>query len=576
MRRGGRSGAVGTIARGDCGGSAGAKTSTVAPPVATVASLMMSYSQSQPPRLRFLVAGPLSPQPTGRRSRLLLAELAERMSAAPLAIKLDVGPALGAAKPVEVTAKFARFRDFGVSEVIGQAFGELHRLGERLLAPAGRPRTDDFLAALEKIVGRGKLHAEVTELLAPPAEKPADKPADAGGDLVEELLSRGTGKSSAAAAVDALVGQPRAKLPPGIDAGPAKAIHGRLAAALARAARSALEQRAVQAAEVRWRALRLFLGQCPRDQEIEVELLDAAPGAIAAALAELADREPMARPDAVFVIDPVATIAEAAALAQAAADLYAPVCVELLPAAFGCASVGEVAGKAAGGGLGDEWKALRGDPASRWLTAVVNPPALAAEATPAGERVVTGGAALAVAGLFAGSYRDAKTFARLGRDAGLRAPAAWHSRQGQEDMSIGTRELIGSADQEALAGQGLAPLASPRDSDLLVLAACPVVEAGEEPGNFAGQLLVGRTVRFALWAREAAPAGASAAQAAEAITQAAALVLLPGTDLRPRFGAALLPGEGGAVLKVGASYPAGLAGLPVLVQFALPYGKPLG
>jgi hypothetical protein len=538
----------------------------------------MSYSQSQQPRLRFLVAGPLSPQPTGRRSRLLLAELAERMSGTPLSIKVDVGPALGAAKPLEVTAKFARFRDFAANELIGQTFGELHRLGERLLAPAGRPRTDDFMAALEKIVGRGRLLAEVTEVLAPPAEKPADKPAEApgGGDLVEELLSRGTGRPSAASAVDALVSGARVKLPPGIDAAPAKAIHGKLAAALARAARAVLEQPTVRAAEVRWRALRLFLGQLPRDQEIEVELLDAAPGAIAGALAELADREPMARPDAVFVIDPVATIGEAAALAAAAADLYAPVAVELLPAAFGCASVGEVAGKIAGGGLGEQWKALRADPAGRWLTAVVNAPALVAEATPAGERVVTGGGALTLAALLAGSFRDVKTFSRLGRDAGLRAPAAWQFRQGQEDMSIGTREPIGSADQEALAGQGLAPLAGPQGSDQLLLAACPVVQASDEPGNFAGQLLVGRTVRFALWAREAVPAGASAAQAADAITQAAAVVLLPGTDLRPRFGAALVPGEGGATLKVGASYPAGLAGLPVLVQFGLPYSRPLG
>lgn len=536
----------------------------------------MSYSQSQPPRLRFLVAGPLSPQPTGRRSRLLLAELAERMAAAPLSVKVDVGPALGAARPLEVTAKFARFRDFAASEVTGQSLGELHRLGERLLAPAGRPRTDDFMAALEKLVGRGKLLAEVTEALAPPAEKPAEAPVEAaGGDLVEELLSRGTGRSSAASAVDALVSGPRAKLPPGIDATSAKAIHGRLAAALARAARAVLEQPAVRAAEVRWRAMRLFLGQCPRDQEIEVELLDAAPGAIAGALAELADREPMARPDAVFVIDPVASVAEAGALAEAAADLYAPITVELLPAAFGCASVSEVAGKIAGGGLGEEWKALRQSEASRWLTAVVNAPALVAEATPTGERVVTGGAALTVAGLLAGSFRDARTFARLGRDAGLRAPAAWHSSQGQEDMSLGTRELLGSADQEALAGQGLAPLTGPRDSDLLLLPSCPVVQASDEPANLAGQLLVGRTVRFALWAREAVPAGASAGQAAEAITQAAAVVLLPGTDLRPRFGAALVPGEGGAVLKVGASYPAGLAGLPVLVQFALPYSRPL-
>ncbi|MFY0541153.1 hypothetical protein [Nannocystis pusilla] len=102
----------------------------------------MQPSTSNAPRLRFLVAGPLSPRPSGRRGRILLADLAERLTQSSLALDVDVGPALGAAGELKIKAKFSRFRDFSVAEVVQQSLGELHRLRERLVAPAlGRAAT---------------------------------------------------------------------------------------------------------------------------------------------------------------------------------------------------------------------------------------------------------------------------------------------------------------------------------------------------------------------------------------------------------------------------------------------------
>ncbi|MFY0541152.1 hypothetical protein [Nannocystis pusilla] len=144
---------------------------------------------------------------------------------------------------------------------------------------------------------------------------------------------------------------------------------------------------ALRAAELRWRALRLFLGQCPRDQDLDVELLDVDAARLPAALAELAELDPLARPDAIFLLDPLTSLADAAVLAEVAADLHAPVCAELAPAALGRADTATLAGQ----DLGDEFAALRDDPASRWLALAVNGPVLAAETTPAGERVVAGG-----------------------------------------------------------------------------------------------------------------------------------------------------------------------------------------
>lgn len=526
----------------------------------------MSFSLSSPPRLRFLVVGPLSPRPAGRRERLTLAELAARLSASPLQVKVEVGPVLGAAGSKVVTASFSRFRDFSAAEVVGQAFGELQRLAGRLTASSGRPRSDEFLAAVERSVGRGPLHAELSRCFAP---APAEPPAPAGADLMDELLTRGAQRGGASAAIDAIVRGSVSSTPAGAEAGPAKAAHACLSAALARAALAVLADPTVRAAEIRWRALKLFLGQCPRDQAIEVELLDVPAGEAAAALGELAGGDALAQPDLVVVLDPAASVAALAELAEAGADLHAPVIVETQPQALAAetaAGLGERA--AAGAELSAEWAALRAEPASRWLTAVVNPPALVAESTAAGERVLCGGAALAVAGLLAGSFRDAGLFSRLGPDAELRAPATWHTRHAREDIALSLAEPLAQEQQLALARAGVCALGGPRSSDIVALAECPVVHASEEPTSAGGQLLAGRTVRFALWIRGQLPAGADPQQAGELVMRAAALLLLPGTQIRPRFGAAI---EAGA-LRVAASFPAALAGVPVVLQFALPLG----
>lgn len=529
----------------------------------------MQPSTSSSPRLRFLVAGPLSPRPGGRRGRITLGELAERLTQSALALEVDVGPALGAAGPVKIKAKFSRFRDFSVAEVVQQGLGELHRLRERLVAPSGRPRGDEVLAVIARIAGRGPLHAEIAACFAPPPEKPAEP---GGGDLVEELLARGSSQRSAASsAIDAVVRGVVQSTPAGSAVEPAKAAHGALSAALARAAAAVLADPSLRAAEVRWRALRLFLGQCPRDQDLDVELLDVDNAGLPAALAELGDLDPLARPDAVFLIDPLTDLGDAAAIAEVAADLHAPVVAELAPAALGCASIVEVTARVEEDReLGDDYEALRQNPASRWLTLTLNGPVLAAETTAAGERVVSGGAALAVAALLATSLKLGGTFAQLGRDADLRAPATWSFRHGQEDIPIGTGEPCSASAQLALARRGLTVVGGPQQSDLLTLAACPVVHLSDDATSLAGQLLVGRTVRFALWVRERVPAGAGAEEAADAVTRAAALVLLPGTPIRPRFGAAIQRGESGPELKIAASYPAALTGAPVALSFALP------
>lgn len=524
----------------------------------------MGVPASSPPRLRFLVALPLSSRPGGRRERITLGDLAARLAAAPTQVSLDLGPALGAAGPRPVQAKFSRFRDFSAAEVVSQTLGELHRLAGRLTAASGRPRSDEFLAAVERVAGRGPLHAELARCFAPAAAPPA--PPAAAGELLDELLSRGAAPGGAAAAIDAIVRGGSSSVPAGAAVEPAKAAHALLSAALARAAAAILAAPAARAAEVRWRSLKLLLGQCPKDPTLDVELLDVPAGEEAAALAELAAEEPLARPDLIVVGEPPADLAALAALAEVGADLHVPVLAELAPAALGAASVVELGELAARDALPAAWLALRDDPNSRWLALALNPPALAAEATAAGERIVCGGAALTAAALLVASFTAAGGFAQLGPAAGLRAPATYHARHVREDIALSLAEPLGVEQQLALARAGLCALAGPKDSDQIGLAAAPLAARSEDSTSLGGQLLAGRTVRFALWARGELASGADPAEAAARLRDAAALLLLPGTQLRPRFGAAI---EGGA-LQIAASFSAALAGTPTALHFSLP------
>ena len=271
------------------------------------------------------------------------------------------------------------------------------------------------------------------------------------------------------------------------------------------------------------------------------------------------------------MIDPVTSLETAGALAEVGADLNAPIVIEVGAGLFGGETWAQVARAIDDGkGPGEAWEALRRREESRWLTVVVNAPTLAAEATAAGERVVCGGAALAVAGLLAGSFRDLGVFSRLGADAEMRAPATWHSDQGQEDIALATAELLHLDQQQVLGGQGIAALGGPRGGDIVALVACPVAIAGEEGAVLPAQMLAGRTVRFALWARDFVPAGVSAEEGADLVMRAAALLLLPGGRMPVRFGAKIERTEDGAELKVGAAFSAALAGAPVALSFGLP------
>lgn len=512
------------------------------------------------PRLRFLVAGPLAGPPTGRRAPLDGAAIVASLAAASPTVEVDVGPILGAARPLRVPAAFPRLRAFARAAVITGA-PELAAL-DRLAATLG-PRD---LEGVRSIVGDGRLVAELAAHLAPtsPAPQPAAELAS-DDDLVGQLLASHQQRRDAAAAIDAFVraARPTAGAPPRPPAatGPdVERARQHLREAVARAADHVLEAPEIAAIERRCRALRLLLDAHARAEHITLDHLDIAPPRLASALQGLAALPPLERPDLVVVVDPV-DLATAAELAAAAAELQAPVIVEVAPSALGAATLAGLGRDLADGVASPDplaaWTALRGDPNARWLAVACNPPILGLDGEGPHARAPRGGAALALALLLDQSWQSTGTFARLGRDAGARAPAvAPAARPNGESIVLPTHELISPAEARALAMIGLTPLLGAANDDRFGASAAPVVATTDPPTNLAAQLVIGRSARFLAWAR------AELGDASEArLADAAALHLLPGAAGPP----ALVFERSGGDLTLHADYPAALTALRLAI-----------
>src|SRR5215471_12135544 len=243
--------------------------------------------EKQETRMRWLFVGRFTPAPSGQVT-IVTAERAGRpFEAAPQTLAAEVADRLGAGDRRTVKVTFGKLSDLKVGEVIkaNAELGALRAIGEDLAA--GRADAAAAAGAAEAAVGRGRL----TEALAT-----AGGAADArkrARDLVERAVFD--------TARDALAAAPIAGL------------------------------------ESAWRGLRLCAERT--GTEIELGVLDTGAADAPARLdATLAAAAPFDRPDAVFVVEPVADLGVLRALATAGADYSVPVVVEGTPALVGAAS----------------------------------------------------------------------------------------------------------------------------------------------------------------------------------------------------------------------------------------------
>ena len=334
-----------------------------------------------------------------------------------------------------------------------------------------------------------------------------------------------------------------------------------------------LSSETIRTLEASWRGLRLLLGACPEGSDIQVEVLDADPADIAAAIRARPAHDTFDEPDALFVTEPVQSWDLLTSLADLGEEMLAPCVVELSPALLGAASTEDLAAQAERTDpLPEDWEALRATGAARWLCASVNPVALHAEGAGAYRRVCFGASTWAIAAMLSTSYRAQGAFARaVGKAGALTVPATWAIPTGSQRGKVApTEAFLPIPAQTGLAARGIVALGSVVNSDRAVLAAAPMVARGSGVAPLPAQLLTGRIVRFAQWARGQIDPSKSPDEVSTLLAQAAGLFLFPGMSGAAAIGARV-KGEGeDRVLEFGARVDPSHAMVPLEIAFELP------
>ncbi len=526
------------------------------------------------PGLRWLVVARLGDTPSARN--LPLAETLDQLG---LTTQVDLGPTLGAVAELPVTLTFTRLSSFSVANVLTAApLSSLVALSQRLGGPPSKcPAPAELLAAVASVTGEGRLHRELTALFAPsapPAEAtPSPAPTPPGADLVAELLAAPAtvAHNRPAAIVDAILGSGRTPRPPARESAALRAARDYLDITLAAAARAALDDPTVRARESLWRGLKLLHGHTPTASGLRVRILDSDLTGLPALLDALVDDEPMDRPDAIFLADPVTDLTDIPALVGHAAAIHVPLVISLDPAALACADLDALTHLADdGASIPASWTALRDDDDSRWLAAAVNPYTLVSEGAGPARRVLFGAPALALAAILSASARDTGGLASLARPGIVRAPNTWDPTTGPDTgASIPTARFAPLRTQARLAALGLTALGSPRNSDSLVVAACPTVRASADAVSLPAQILTGRIVRFAFWALAQVPPGSPAAAVVTLFSEAAKVFLFPGLPPEAANLGADVDTTGTHVTITASVHPS-IAGARLEIQFSLP------
>jgi hypothetical protein len=472
----------------------------------------------QETRMRWLFVGRFSPNPTGQVQTLPPDRAARPFDAAPLALTAEVADRIGAGERRPVQVAFGKLTDLKVAEVVksNPDLAALRALAEQL----GSGRGDDTAAqAVEGRVGPGRLADAVRD-------------AAAAGKRVRDLIER--------AAIET--------------------------------ARDALAAGAVAGLESAWRGLRLVAERA--GAEIELSILDTAAADAPARLdATLAAADgPFERPDAVFVVEPVADLDVLRAYAAAGADYSVPVVVEGAPALLGAASAGELALAAQDPPASPAWDELRADDTAGWCCLAVNRLVAGVDGAGAAARTVLASPAFAVAALLSQSYVATGGPGRIfGGPGGLVAPGTTEVSVGRgEPLAIALEAFVSIDAQSRLAARGVLALGGPRNSDRVQISGAPMLSSAKETAPLPAHLLTARTVRFAQWTRDQIPPETSDADVVTIIEQAATALLFPNPDVA-RVSAVVTPSPGGGRAMVVRALARGeWAGVPIDVTFALP------
>ena len=234
----------------------------------------------------------------------------------------------------------------------------------------GKTPPEEALARVRELAGDGALASAVASALDPGPKA---------GASLDDVLA-GSARATASGAIDAVVRGMKPAAPAGGSKG-ARAARKAIEEVIYATAADALRDPAVTRMESAWRGLKLLADQCPASAAVAIEVVDVSPAGVPAALtAELAG-EAVDQPDFFVVADACDDVAVLRKLAEEAEAALAPVLVAVSPKLFGATDGAGVAMcvEQPGGGMSEDWNALRREEPSRWLCAVTNRAVVVAE-----------------------------------------------------------------------------------------------------------------------------------------------------------------------------------------------------
>jgi hypothetical protein len=281
------------------------------------------------------------------------------------------------------------------------------------------------------------------------------------------------------------------------------------------------------------------------------------------------------RPDAVFVVEPLAKADDVRAFASAAADYSVPFVVEGVPQLVGAASVREVALLPADAPAADGWAELRADDIAGFCTVALNRLVAGVDGAGAAARAVLASPSFGVAALLAQSYLATGGPGRIfGAAGGMTAPGTLEVDAGRgEPLAIAVEAFLSIDAQTKLAARGALGLGGPRNSDRVQLAVAPLLASAKDSGTLPSQILTARTIRFAQWTRDQLPDGTPDADVVTIFEQAATALLFPNPEFA-KLSAVVTPTKGGGRAVVVRTLARGeWVGVPIDVTFALPLAK---
>jgi hypothetical protein len=292
---------------------------------------------------------------------------------------------------------------------------------------------------------------------------------------------------------------------------------------------------------------------------------------VAAALRALPRSDEFDNPDALFVVDEVASLQLLGELTKYAEETSTPCIATISPRVLEVKDTEELVRRAEQGGpIDSAWEEFRASEASRWLCATLNDVILHAEQSEPTQRVVAGSSAWAVAAMLAESWSSKGSFAHvLGRSGAISAPAVWTPPDRVRTTAIATENFVPIAAQKDLARWGVLAVGSERDSDRVVLVATPMASSAPGAYPLPAQLLAGRIVRFTQWVREQLTPAMDDATVRAVYEQAASVFLFPGISPTTSMLKALVSNDRDArVIRIEANVAPSHALVPLQIELS--------